>query len=421
VDTAIWKLPVANGTHAVAIMCGDADSRAHTNNLMINGVSLVDATPYDGLVTLGYEPGSFDGYALTVNVTDGFVTIQAGAGALDPKINFIEIAPVGTVIDTPTSARVQAAAVQATHDTAKPKAKVPPVVKRNVWGVYVDELVSYTTQKPRHAPARYYTYSNHLYSIAATTNAAGSVVEHYSYNAYGVQTVRNSAGVTLAKSTVGNDHRFTGYKLDAETGMYFARARMYSSKLGRFVSRDPSGYVDGYQLYRAFFAPSGNDPSGEETRTETDTHYAESGWRDSGLGRWEEIWHPYETTRETDSCGNCVRVKVKSKREWLKEQIAYWIMSSWNEERSWGYSAVNVASGAVIGAAAGFATGGAAWIAAIALAGGAAGGTIDIVLSETGWTESVGSRVSVETSTISSRQFVSSGEYAYDEYYLSCN
>ena len=260
--TATWQIPVANGTHAVVIMCGDADSRAQTNHLTVNGVAVVDPTPYDGRVTNGYETGSFDGYALTVTVSNGLLTITAGAGALTPKIDFIEIGAAGTTIDATTAARVTAAAVQATKDTAKPKAKTPPTVKRNVWGVYVDELVSYTVAKPRKSPVRYYTHANSLYSIAATTNAAGAVVERYSYNAYGVRTVKNSAGATLAKSAVGNVRGFTSYKLDSETGLYFARARMYSPKLGRFIGRDFLGYLDGESLYRAYFVPLKVDPYG---------------------------------------------------------------------------------------------------------------------------------------------------------------
>ena len=274
VGTSTWKLPVANGTHSVVIMCGDADSRAQTNHLKINGVTVTDPTPYDGNVTLGYETGSFDGYALTVNVTAGFITIQSGTGALRAKLNFVEVAPAGTVIDATTLARVQAAAVKATHDTSKPKAKTPPTVKRRMWGTYVDELVSYTVAKPRKSSVRYYTHENHLYSIAATTNAAGAVVERYSYNAYGVRTVKNSVGALLATSAVNQDRGFTGYKLDSESGQYFARARMYSAKLGRFITRDPlkvrdqykprayDGYQDGMNLYSAYFAPNSNDPTG---------------------------------------------------------------------------------------------------------------------------------------------------------------
>ena len=109
---------------------------------------------------------------------------------------------------------------------------------------------------------RYYAHANSLYSIAATTNATGAVVERYSYNAYGVRTVKNSAGATLAKSAVNQDRGFTSYKLDSETGLYFARARMFSAKMGRFIARDPIGYIDGHSLYGAYFAPNGFDPMG---------------------------------------------------------------------------------------------------------------------------------------------------------------
>ena len=292
VGSSTWKVPVANGTHSVVIMCGDADSRAQTNHLKVNGVAVTDPTPYDGNVTLGYETGSFDGYALTVNVTAGFITIQSGTGALKPKLNFIEVAPAGTTTDAATLARVQAAAVKATHDTGKPKAKTPPTVKRNMWGTYVDELISYTVAKPRHAPVRYYTPANNLYSVAATTDTAGAVVERYSYNVYGVRTVKNSAGATLTKSAVGQDRGFTSYKLDSGSGLYYARARMYSSKLGRFIGRDlfrrsngadsslfvgvfspkliyipksRDGYQDGVNLYNSYFSPNSLDPSGNMT------------------------------------------------------------------------------------------------------------------------------------------------------------
>ena len=125
--------------------------------------------------------------------------------------------------------------------------------------------------------------SNHLYSVAAVTSSTGAVVERWSYNAYGVPTIKNSANATIAKSAVGNDRGFTGYKLDSETGLYAARARMYSAKLGRFISRDPwmknsirilkamlteprafagMGYPNGFNSYFAYMIPNKLDPSG---------------------------------------------------------------------------------------------------------------------------------------------------------------
>jgi len=81
---------------------------------------------------------------------------------------------------------------------------------------------------------------------------------------------------------------FTGYVADSETGLLHARARPYSTTLGRFVGRDPQkqkpkkgidglnydtsphpfdGYVDGMSLYSAYFAPYKLDPFGTQTLT----------------------------------------------------------------------------------------------------------------------------------------------------------
>ena len=46
-------------------------------------------------------------------------------------------------------------------------------------------------------------------------------------------------------SAIGNPYPFTGRQLDEETGLYFYRARYYDSVKGRFLQRDPGGYVDG--------------------------------------------------------------------------------------------------------------------------------------------------------------------------------
>lgn len=56
---------------------------------------------------------------------------------------------------------------------------------------------------------------------------------------------------------------FTGYITDSETSMLYARARMYSPGLGRFVSRDPLDFIDGLSLYAAYFVPLTVDPTGK--------------------------------------------------------------------------------------------------------------------------------------------------------------
>jgi RHS repeat-associated protein len=49
---------------------------------------------------------------------------------------------------------------------------------------------------------------------------------------------------------------FTGREFDEETGLYYYRARMYSSKTGRFLQPDPIGYYDSANLYQYV----GNNP-----------------------------------------------------------------------------------------------------------------------------------------------------------------
>lgn len=86
-----------------------------------------------------------------------------------------------------------------------------------------------------------------------------------------------AGGTTLPKSTIGFQRGFTGYQLDEESGLYYARARMYSPSLGRFVSRDQisaaiirrfgrvlpaADYLSSLNLYAGVFVPNMLDPSG---------------------------------------------------------------------------------------------------------------------------------------------------------------
>jgi RHS repeat-associated protein len=64
------------------------------------------------------------------------------------------------------------------------------------------------------------------------------------------------------QSDIGNQVTFTGRRFDSESGLYYFRNRYVHAQLGRFVSRDPSGYVDGMSLYAAYFLLNGTDPMG---------------------------------------------------------------------------------------------------------------------------------------------------------------
>src|SRR6056297_2469401 len=94
--------------------------------------------------------------------------------------------------------------------------------------------------------------SNEQYSITALTDATGSISERYAYDAYGKLTVLDGGGTVLGGSAYGNRYTYTGREWDDELGLYHFRARMYDPVAGRFCSRDPIGYKDGFSLQQAF-------------------------------------------------------------------------------------------------------------------------------------------------------------------------
>ncbi len=94
-------------------------------------------------------------------------------------------------------------------------------------------------------------HSNIIYSVCALSNSSGSVVERYRYDAYGAATVLDADGSDDADgvSDIENPYRFTARRLEAASGLMQYRHRYYDAAHGRFVSRDPAGYRDAFNLY----------------------------------------------------------------------------------------------------------------------------------------------------------------------------
>ena len=105
----------------------------------------------------------------------------------------------------------------------------------------------------------YLTDANH--NVTALVEPNGNVVERYLYDAYGRVHVLNGAadpdGAVLAEwtldpdnvSDVSNEILYAGYRHDPETLLYHVRHRYLHATLGRWLTSDPKGYVDGMSLY----------------------------------------------------------------------------------------------------------------------------------------------------------------------------
>jgi len=96
----------------------------------------------------------------------------------------------------------------------------------------------------------YYYNRDGLGSVTELTDNTGAVAEKYQYDVFGKTIIKDSSDNVLTQSGIGNRFGFTGRELDAETGLYFYRARMYSPDLGRFLQTDPVGYLDSTNLYQ---------------------------------------------------------------------------------------------------------------------------------------------------------------------------
>ena len=145
---------------------------------------------------------------------------------------------------------------------------------QHVWGVtYVDELLRIDINDD---PATeddcldytYYALQDANFNVLGLVNTTGNLVERYEYTPYGQRTIYKSAGseddlcmapiLESQRKTVDSpataaygicDIGHQGLMHDKEFGLIYNRARYLSPKLGRFLQRDPMGYVDGMNLY----------------------------------------------------------------------------------------------------------------------------------------------------------------------------
>ncbi len=80
-------------------------------------------------------------------------------------------------------------------------------------------------------PVSYFYHNDHLGGVNVVTDITGNRVQLNEYDPWG--------GVSRSEGSIDPDTRFTGQKLDAETGLYYYGGRYYDPEISRFISPDP--------------------------------------------------------------------------------------------------------------------------------------------------------------------------------------
>ncbi|MBS0623449.1 MAG: DUF687 family protein [Verrucomicrobia bacterium] len=85
--------------------------------------------------------------------------------------------------------------------------------------------------------------------IALLDPASREIVESYTYSAFGTEKIYNAYQKQISSSALGNHWRYAEKPIDEETGLIYFGFRYYDPSIGRWISKDPAGFIDGPNLY----------------------------------------------------------------------------------------------------------------------------------------------------------------------------
>lgn len=152
------------------------------------------------------------------------------------------------------------------------------LVTTNVYGVGIDEPL-YTSN----ASGQFYYKIDGLGNVRFLLNSSGTMIEQYTYDAFGTPTIKNGSGTVISASVVSNRFMFKAREYLATFGIYDNRKRMYHPGIGKFMQVDPIGFSgDPLNLFRFcnHNPMSRNDPMGEDDFYFTDPYYDDFGFAD---------------------------------------------------------------------------------------------------------------------------------------------
>ena len=109
-----------------------------------------------------------------------------------------------------------------------------------------------------------YWHKDHLGSLVAITNEAGTLTQRFTFDAWGKRICLNASGTTTPCSSNGStgteERGFTGHEMLDELGLIHMNGRLYDPELGRFLQADPiiQNPLDGQNYNRYSYV--GNNP-----------------------------------------------------------------------------------------------------------------------------------------------------------------
>jgi RHS repeat-associated protein len=147
----------------------------------------------------------------------------------------------------------------------------------------------------RSSATSYYS-ADGLGSVTSLTNSSGAAAETYTYDSFGK--------VTASSGSVTNPFQYTGREMDAETGLYYYRARYYDPASGRFLSEDPVRFSAGVNFYDYVYNnpvryadPMGLSPQDAQriqlACKKCTQQLTDAGLRGPGSGRWNGWWNDF--------------------------------------------------------------------------------------------------------------------------------
>jgi RHS repeat-associated protein len=184
-------------------------------------------------------------------------------------------------------------------------------LKQYIWhGYYIDgqALMYHDPDVSGTGVFTHYATHDAAFNRTATVwdnGGAGVVIERYDYDGAGRVRYLNGSFGSAAPFFDDDESFFAGYRFDLETGLYQVRHRQYHPTLGRWLQRDPLGYVDGMSLY----GYHGLDPMGLSVWWERLIDPLGSAYRDIARGLRDSWTRAKAITSNTGDSGLIANVQ----------------------------------------------------------------------------------------------------------------